>query len=151
MSRSRRFLLFGLKDSKYPQGRTINDFGGGLGQKWEKNSKATRPGKELNSTTRKKNSSAGWPGKKSPSAGWPGKKLNTNSLPKAPPPRSLMVRPLIFSKYQQHPWGHWIFGHISLVVVLRLYKICTKQSKYEIDSNVHNVARNVSLVIGTKL
>ncbi len=56
---------------------------GWLGQKQEKNSTATRPGKnsaqqprrkKIQQPGRKKNSSAGWPGKKNLSASWPGKK-----------------------------------------------------------------------------
>ena len=43
-----------------PQGQTINDLGGGLGQKQEKNSTATRSGKKTKlATTQKKKK---WPG-----------------------------------------------------------------------------------------
>ncbi len=59
------------------KGRTINDLGGGLGQKREKNSMATRAGKKVQRLVAQEKKVQQLVAEK--------KKFNKNSLPEAPP------------------------------------------------------------------
>ncbi len=76
--------------------------GGRLGQKWEKKSTATRPGKNLNSTTQK-NSSACWPGKKN-LISWLARKKNSTRILCPRPPQIINGLPL---NKNTSGFGHW--------------------------------------------